>query len=307
MERESITTYIRRIIRQSGMMGRLIAINTAVFLIIIIIKLISKLYVYDELFAVVLNNLGALGDPALMIRKPWTLITYFFTHYEFLHFLFNMIIFYFSGRIFLTFFSQRRLLMTYLLGGIFAYFIHVGAYYAFPLLNQGGPTILFGASASVMAVFFAAAVHKPNMPVMLFGIINLPLIGIAGLYLLSDLMGVGSGDQVAHFAHIGGAIFGALSVINAYSPKNIMNRIDRLIFKVKGGGFKWPRRSKLKTAYKSKKPVKEMTDEEYNASKKVKEERINAILDKISKKGYDGLTKAEKDILFNESKKAGKK
>ncbi|MGB1102731.1 MAG: rhomboid family intramembrane serine protease [Crocinitomicaceae bacterium] len=304
MERESILAYIKRLIQESGMLGRIIAVNTAIFVVLILIRLISKLYENEELFNAVVINLGAMGDPALVIRKPWTLVTHYFTHYEFLHFLFNMIILYFSGRIFLSFFSHRRLLLTYLIGGFFAYFIHVGAYYAFPLLQHEGPSLLIGASASVMAVFFAAAVHKPNMPVMLFGILKLPLIGIAALYLLSDLMGVGSGDSVAHFAHIGGAIFGALSVINAYSSKNIMNRIDRLIFRLKAGDFKWPKRSKLKTAYTSNRSAKDMTDDEYNANKKAKEERINAILDKISKKGYDGLTKEEKDILFNESKKS---
>ena len=305
MERESTVNYIKRIIRQSGMLGKLIAINTAVFLVMILLQLIARLYMNEDIFLVVGYNFAASDVPSAMLYKPWTLITHFFTHFGFLHFLFNMIVLYFTGRIFLSFFSHRRLLMTYLLGGIVAYFIHVGAYYLFPLLHNSDPGILLGASGAVMAVFFAAAVHKPNMRVMLFGIFPIPLIGIAGLYLLSDIMGIGNGGNTAHFAHIGGAIFGALSVINAYSSKNMMNRIDRFIFRFKIRPFKikWSRESKLKTAYNSKTSAKEMTDDEYNAHKQAKEERINAILDKISKKGYDGLTQEEKDILFNESKK----
>jgi membrane associated rhomboid family serine protease len=305
MERESTVNYIKRIIRQSGMMGNLIAINTAIFLVMIILQLFATLYVKPEIFEVVEYNFAAPMDPEVFMTKPWTIITSMFTHVGFLHFLFNMIVLYFTGRIFLSFFSHRRLLLTYLLGGLFAYVIHIGAFYAFPLYQNAEPTYVMGASGAVMAVFFAAAVHRPNMRVMLFGILPLPLIAIAGFYAISDIMGVGQKDNVAHFAHIGGAIFGALSVINAYSSKNIMNRIDRFIFKLKLGNlkFRWPKRSKLKTAYTSNKSAKDMTDDEYNANKQAKQERINAILDKISKKGYDGLTKEEKDILFNESKK----
>ena len=150
----------------------------------------------------------------------------------------------------------------------------------------------------------ASAVHKPSYPVHLFGVFKLPLFVIAALYVLSDLMGIGSNDQVAHFAHLGGALFGGLSVINAFSSKNFMNRIDRFIFKLKLGSFSFkrkPKKPKMRV-YESTKASKQ-TDDEYNADKAGHKARIDAILEKISKKGYEGLTKEEKDILFNESKR----
>ena len=250
------------------------------------------------------NYMSAPGDPSLLIYRPWSLVTQLFTHGSFTHFLFNMVALYFSGRIFINFFNQRRLLLTYLLGGIFGYLIHLIAYYSFPGIAEEGVASILGASGAVFAIFVASAVHNPSYPIHLFGVFKLPLFVIAALYVLSDLMGVGSKDQVAHFAHLGGALFGGLSVINAFSSKNFMNRIDRFIFRFKLGNIsikQKTRKPKMKVHQSTK--ASAQTDEQYNADKVVQKERIDAILEKISKKGYEGLSKEEKDILFNESKR----
>ncbi|MDA7803025.1 rhomboid family intramembrane serine protease [Crocinitomix sp.] len=306
MAKESIGQYIKRLIKQSGLVGKLIAINTVVFLFFIIIRLIAKLYVNDAIFGTTLSYFAAISEPSQIIYKPWTLITHLFTHYEFLHFLLNMLVLYFSARIFVHFFGERRLLSTYLLGGVFAYIVHAGAYYVFPLLQNEGPSILVGASASIMAVFFAVAVHEPSFKVKLFGVFDVPLLAIAGIFLLSDLMGLGQpkdeAASVAHFAHIGGAIFGTLSVINANSSKNFMNRLDRFFIRFKLPKITIKSQPKMKV-YRGETKAAKMTDEEYNAQKVARQKRVDAILDKIAKKGYDGLTKEEKDILFKESKK----
>ncbi len=313
MERENIGAYVKRLVRQSGVMGKLIAANTIVFLIFLVIGLVERL---SGGGTVLLDNgsviwgvedtikgyLVAPGNPAELIYKPWSLITQMFTHANFGHFFFNMIVLYFSGRIFTQFFGQRRLLLTYFLGGIFAYVFHVVAYYSLPaLMAQGAPNIL-GASASIMAIFVASAVYQPSYIVHFFGVLRVPLFLLAAIYVVGDLLGVGTNDKIAHFAHLGGALFGGLSVINAHSPRNFMNRFDKFIFKFKRDNFSFKRKPKMKV-YGSSSKAKEMTDDEYNANKSAQKDRIDAILDKISKKGYEGLTKEEKDILFNESKR----
>ncbi len=304
MQNENISQFIRRTIKQLGILGKLIAINTAVFLFFLILFLVEKLGAQPGLENAVKDYFIAPGNPAELLYKPWTLITHMFTHHDFFHFLFNMIVLFFSGQIFVHFFSQRRLVLTYIIGGLFAYGIHVLAYAIFPAFaNQATPNIL-GASASIMAVFVAVAAYQPGFTIRLFGVFPVPLFIIAALYIIADLAGVGSQDKVAHIAHLGGALFGGLSIIKANASGNIMNRIERFILKIKlrQNPFKRKQRKPKMKVYRQNQTQK-MTDDEYNALKKEKQDRIDAILEKISKKGYDGLTKKEKEILFNESKK----
>ncbi|MFT5823874.1 MAG: membrane associated rhomboid family serine protease [Crocinitomix sp.] len=327
MAQGNVGQKIKQLYLQSGILGKLIAVSTIVFLIFALANLVEYFIVgapivnadgkvipsMTEMFRH--NYMSAPGNPSLLLYKPWSIITQLFTHGDFSHLLFNMIALYFSGRIFINFFGERRLLLTYFLGGIFAYLFHLLACYTIPNMAIGGVASIFGASGSVMAIFIACVVHRPNYPVHLFGVIKLPLFVLGGLYLLSDLIGVGSVDTVAHFAHLGGALFGGLSVIKAFSSKNIMNRVDRFIFKSKLGKSSFKRnksaspkakggkrkKSKMKVHQSTK--ASSQTDDEYNADKVVRKERIDAILEKISKKGYEGLNKEEKDILFNESKR----
>ena len=324
MAKESIGQYIIRLIKQSGMLGKLIAANTIVFLAFAIIGLIGNLSYPPEYSAegFMLPGVGEIakgyfiapGDPSELIYKPWSVITHMFTHADFRHFIFNMIMLYFSGSIFVRFFGERRLLLTYLLGGVFAYALHFIVYSVFPGMAVYGTPSILGASASIMAVFIGAAFHQPSFKVNLFGVFPVQLFILAAIYIISDLAGIGSQNRTAYVAHLGGALFGGLSVINAFSSKNFMNRIDRLIFKLKLGNFSfkrnknssskssggWRKKPKMKV-YQSTK-ASAQTDDEYNSSKAEHKARIDAILDKISKKGYEGLTKEEKDILFNESK-----
>lgn len=317
MANENIGQYIRRLVLQSGMVGKLIAANTVVFLVFALIRLIGNLAYGPELDAngFLLPNIGAIakdyfiapGDVSELLYKPWSIITHMFTHGGFRHYLFNMIMLYFSGRIFTSFFGERRLLLTYLLGGVFAYLLHLTVYSIFPGMSVLGTPGILGASASIMAIFIGAAFHQPSYKVNFFGIFPVQLFVLAGLYIISDLMGVGSGGGTAYVAHLGGALFGALSVINAFSSKNFMNRIDRFIFKLKLGNFSFKRKPRKKRQPKMKvhtsTKASAQSDDEYNADKAESKARIDAILEKISKKGYEGLTKKEKDILFNESKR----
>ena len=109
------------------------------------------------------------------------------------------------------------------------------------------------------------------------------------------MIGIGSDDHIAHFAHLGGATFGILSIRNIQSNKNILNRLQKII-------------EDLKLTFKGKKKTKNTefskvkTDEEYNYERKLRQEKTDVILDKIAKSGYESLSKSEKDFLFNQSK-----
>jgi hypothetical protein len=109
---------------------------------------------------------------------------------------------------------------------------------------------------------------------------------------------LGLNDGVAHFAHIGGALFGALSIRNIHSSKNIITKVQNFIDKIVKSFAN--RSTKKQSANRSNSRMK--TDEEYNLEAKKKQMKIDAILDKISKSGYESLTRQEKDFLFNQSK-----
>ncbi len=308
MRTGSIWTYLKNQVKYSGIAGKLILVNLVIFLVLNLIKVIN-----ESAFAQVYGFLIAPTDLSELAYRPWTAITNFFTHDDLGHFFFNMLALFLLARLYISFFGERRLLLPYFLGGLFAYFIHVAATYIFMGSLVSGHGYLLGASGSVMAIFFAAAVYRPRFQVHFFGVFPVPLIGLAAVYLLLDLAGIAgesdpNGPNVAYFAHLGGALFGALSVWKADSRKNLMYRLEQWTFKFKWKlpNFKRTGKTKMKV-YKNKnrnkKAVSEMTDLEYNSKKNADQERINAILDKISEKGYNGLTKEEKEILFNESKR----
>jgi membrane associated rhomboid family serine protease len=181
MQQQNVFQYLKDSVRNSGMIGKIILVNTIVFLFMLLVMLIQTLFGHEDLVKQVLVYLVAPGNPADLKYAPWTVITYMFTHYAFLHFIFNMLILYFSSKIFVQFFGEKRLLSTYILGGILAYIVHVGAYYVFPVFANQSADSIVGASGAVMAVFIAVAFYRPSLKVMLFGVIPIPLIaaGIA--------------------------------------------------------------------------------------------------------------------------------
>ena len=292
--------------KYGGMTIRLIILNVAIFLLIQIALVFGRLIGGDVDLQVtsIVNSIFTLNtNLGGFIYKPWGLFTSIFAHYSIFHLLFNLVIFYFAGKAFENIFDQKKLLYTYVFGGIVGGLIEIAAHFIFPTLS-GEPVVIVGASGSVMAIIAALAFHRPNLMVNVFNLFSIRLIFIAGIFILIDLVSLGLNDGTAHFAHLGGVLFGMISVYNYYSSSNLLNRLQmlgdrisrffRLLFssnkklKVKkGGAYQNPR-------FKS--------DEEYNLEKKQKQIKTDAILDKISKSGYESLTKAEKEFLFNQSK-----
>lgn len=298
----SITEEIKYQWKYGGTLIRLIGINLVVFLFIGIITVFGRL-MYGEahnLVVPIINEIFTLhGNFEGFIRRPWGLITSIFSHFDLFHFLFNMIFLYFAGLMFLRYFSNSRLLYTYILGGLLGGVFQIIAYSIFPAL-QGVPTYVLGASGSVMAIFMAVAFYRPMEEVYFFGIIKLKMIFIAGAFILIDLMRLGTMDNVAHFAHLGGIVFGIWSIQKINHPNNVVKWSQRQVENLKRVFNKEPKMKVKKGGGKSK--FNTRSDEEYRAYQKAKQEEIDIILDKISKSGYDSLTKKEKEILFNQSK-----
>jgi ATP-dependent phosphoenolpyruvate carboxykinase len=129
------------------------------------------------------------------------------------------------------------------------------------------------------------------------------LIVLAGIFILYDLLSLNSNDGTAHFAHLGGVILGIISINGMNRSANIINVTQNMFEKIVNffkGLFKPKNQLKTKKGGFTGRPK---TDEEFIEEAKARQTKIDRILDKISKSGYESLTKAEKDFLFHQSKK----
>ena len=296
---------IKSTFKHGSIITRLIYVNLAVFLTVRIA------YVFFYLFKVDFNLLEWLALPSSLTElatRPWTLVTYMFLHFDFLHILFNLLWLYWFGKIFMMYFDERKLLGTYVIGGLLGGICYVLAYNSFPAFAEAGQqSILLGASASIIAIVIAAAVYAPNLSVNLLLISSfmgpIKIIWIALVSLLIYFIGISGTNAGGNIAHIGGALWGFIYMSQLKRGRDITSHFNNLLFKI-GSLFK-PKKRKLKVSFRNN-PTQKMTDWEYNKTKKEEKEDINNILDKIGKSGYDSLNKQEKEILFRMGNNKGK-
>lgn len=279
--------------KQKTILVQLIKINVLVWLFIAFLSLFSFL-LQLEISTNVIDWLALPSSFTTLLTRPWTIITYMFLHQDFFHILFNMLMLFFGGFLFTQYIGSKKLLQTYLLGGLFGGVFFMASYNIFPAFNQlVSHSFALGASASVIAVVIAIATFKPDLEVQLMFLGNVKLKYIAVFLLLLDLVSIEKGNPGGHIAHLGGAFYGALMALNL---KYKYLKLPDFILK-----NPFHRKPKMKF-YKNENPSRPVSDEEFNRQKVEKQKHIDIILDKISKSGYETLTKEEKEFLFKSSK-----
>ena len=290
----SIADEIKQSFKSGSSLTKLIYINLSIFLIVRLFDVFLKLFTIESGFSLV-TWLAVPADISILIHRPWTVISYMFLHFDFLHILFNMLWLYWFGQIFLHYFDNKKLLSVYIVGGIAGALVYILTFNIFPLFTDILPvSFALGASASVIAIVIAVSVYAPNHTIYLlfFGAVKLKYIALATI--LIDVISIASTNAGGHLAHLGGAFFGYFYILQYKKGKNLTKYFDRImdmLFSV----FK--PRPKIKVSYR--RPV---DDIEYNKSKVQKQAEIDKILDKIAKSGYDSLSKQEKETLFKNSK-----
>lgn len=283
---------IRESFHKGSTLTRLIYINLAVFLVI---RLVNVFYFLAAVEFPFLDWLALPSDFNQLTSRPWTLLTYMFLHFDFLHILFNILWLYWMGQIFLGYFDQAKLLALYLLGGLAGGLFYVLGYNFFPVFAESiTQSRLLGASASVIAIVTALAVHAPNHTLHLMFIGPVKIKYIALFSVLLYVIGISSSNAGGNLAHLGGAFWGVVYILQlrrGFDPSRgitwLSNRVRKL----------FTPRPKVKVTYR--KPVNDM---DYNRLKNQEQERMNQILEKISKSGYGSLSKEEKEILFKMGK-----
>lgn len=274
-----------------GIVERLITINVIVFVVLFTLKLIGSWFNIGAINIAENSSfyLATTSNWRVLLTRPWTIITHMFVHAGVMHILFNMVFLYFVGRMFVGFFGNKKLLSTYLLGGIsgFLLFFIAGQF----LPGAGGFAV--GASAAVMAIFIALATYFPDMEIRLFLFGNVKLKYVALIYILIDYLSLGGGNVGGHIGHLGGAAYGFLLMYNMKHGRDISAWFERILDRIanlfKGGG--------MKVVHRSKPKKRVVSDDEYNTQKLDNQKRIDRILDKISKGGWDSLSKDEKEFL----------
>jgi membrane associated rhomboid family serine protease len=219
-----------------------------------------------------------------------------FVQEGFWHLFFNMIWLYWFGKIFMEFMPGRKIYTIYLIGGISGALTFILAYNIFPVFQDTiHLSTTIGASASVLAITIATAVLVPDYTVNLLFIGPVKIKYIAIFTVILDVLMIRTGNAGGHFAHIGGAISGALFIL--FIRKDIARRLGLFqLISILSKPFK---RKPLQKVYSKGRPL---SDEEYNKQKVMKQQKIDLILDKISRSGYTSLSAEEKEILFNSSK-----
>ena len=291
---------IRGFWHQGGALTRLIMVNIGVFLVLRLVDLVFFLFGAEG--PDLLYWLKSTSDPKGLLVRPWTVVTYMFTHWDLFHLFFNMLVLYYIGRIFEDLLGGRRLLGNYLLGGFMGlalYFISYNLLPAFERYAQGS-TIL-GASGAVMGVFIGIAAYRPDLEIrlLLFGTVRLKWLAL--IYVAIDLISIRQGgNSGGHIAHLGGALYGYLAARQLARGRDWSLTFVQALEAI-GRAFRPKRGTRLKVA---KRPVRNVheRDASFNQSKADQQARVDAILDKIGRSGYDSLTKEEKDFLFKASK-----
>lgn len=270
---------------------KLIAINLIVFLFFGLTGFLFKTSVLYDWF--VLSK-----EFSDLLTKPWTVFTYSFLHQGFLHLLFNMVTLYYVSKLFLTRFNAKLFLNTYLLGALLGGALFLISYNLFPVFNNQ-LSYLVGASASVMAVLIFVCASLPQTEVSIFTFrVKLWQLGV--FFVVLDLIQIPYGNSGGHLAHIGGALFGYIYASQLKKGNDIAKGFEKLMATI-ASWFSFKKTSNLKTVHKTR-SEKRASGKTIYQKKRIKQEQIDAILDKISKSGYESLSKEEKAFLFQSDK-----
>ncbi len=275
---------IQRIMQQPGEgLLKIIALNCFLFIAIQLIRILLIIGGKGMLYELLIEQLTLSSDIRSNLLHPWRFISYFFVHVEIFHLAFNMMFLYWFGKILQEVVGNNKSVQTYFWGGITGAFAFLLAYHFIPFFEHQRGSYLLGASAGVFAIVLAAASLRPNYEVHMFLIGPVRIKYIAAFYLIWSLLetvGANAGGQIAH---LGGALLGFFMAYFYEHP------------------IRW------QALKKKGRPVihADLTQEAKprKQAENTEEEELNQILDKISKSGYDSLSKSEKRRLFKASQK----
>ena len=232
-------------------------------------------------------------SPGLVLQQPWTAVTYTFLHGGFFHLAFNMLMLFFFGRDVEDWMGGPAFVRYYLLCGL------GGAAASFAFLPIAPVNMVLGASGAVFGVALAFAVRWPDAQIFIFPL-PMPIKAkwlVIGLVSLDLLAGLGRADDgIAHFAHLGGFLFGlAYLRLGNIMPRRTSATVHREPVRVLA-------HPTAQSAEEEKIPASnppQRTSPPYD--------EVDRVLDKISATGLDSLTPKERELLDDMSQRLRKR
>lgn len=291
--------------RTNNAHAQLIIINVVIFLAMALLFVIAKIGSIPWLFTYVYDQFSI---PPLFwnfVQRPWTIITYSFAHYfnyghsdvGFMHILFNMLGLYWFGKLFVEYLGSDKLIATYVLGALAGSILYLLMFNFIPYFQQqSGFPGMVGASAAVFAIMVAAATLLPDYTFYLLFLGAVRIKYIAFFYIVVSFIGTVQSNAGGNIAHLGGALIGYVYIRQLQGGNNWGAWITATLDWIKG---LFEPKPNVKVTYRSAEPKQPKAA----GTAKASQEEIDAILDKINDRGYESLTKEEKERLFNASKK----
>ncbi len=293
--------------RPNNALNQLIIINAVVFVGLGLLGVIASFSGSGNIFALVDKQFTIPANIESFIYRPWTLLTYAFSHAGFFHILMNMLVLYWFGMLISEYLGSAKLVNLYVLGALAGGVVFLLAYNLIPVLAEKTSGGLVGASAAVFAVATAAAVLLPDYRFHLILIGPVKIKYIVAVYILLSVLGSAGSNAGGNLAHLGGAGIGFLYVRGLQAGTDFGLWIQKFL---EGIRSLFSSKPKIKVTYKKKSEASSKTSassgtfsSSSSSGTSTEQAEVDRILDKISDRGYESLSKEEKQKLFNASKK----
>jgi len=268
---------------------KIILINIIVFVSMSMIEVFLTLSGLGSISSAILNKLMLPADLKTFILQPWSLITYFFLHMNFMHILWNMLFLYWFGKIVNDNIGNNAVISLYVLGGIIGGLFYMALYNIIPFYSDRlSDSLMLGASAGVFSIVVGSATLLPNYTFYLLILGPVRIKYIALFYVLLSFLDVTGNNAGGEIAHLGGAFIGYLYIRQLQNGVNMGEGIIKIL-----------------NFFNKEKSIKDQTKSSSikDENEDISQDEIDKILDKISDSGYSSLSKKEKEKLFNASKK----
>ena len=291
--------------RRDNAVVQLILLNVLVFAAVVLLEAITFLSQAAGAQLLIMRQLVLSANLGVLLRHPWTVLTYAFTHQGFFHILFNMLNLYWFGQLLREYLGDRRLVSIYILGGLAGAAVFLLAYNLLPVLQPAAEAgqVVLGASGAVTAVIVAAATLLPDYQFSLILIGPVKIKWIAAALVLISLAGVNGGNSGGEIVHLGGALLGFVFIKQLKAGRDLGRPVQAV-------GDWFGRLLSARPAMRVSTPTRRTAPVAAAAPGTAKkpaptdlpmQDEVDRILDKISRSGYESLSKEEKQKLFRAS------